>query len=103
MPSGQSVSYGAAFTTSRPSRIATVPIGYADGYTRLYSNKAGVLVNGSIAPIAGNVTMDQIMIDITDVPDNINIKEGTEVTLIGSANKKISADYLSSIIGTINY
>jgi len=103
VPSGQSISYGAAFTTSRPSRIATVPIGYADGYTRLYSNKAGVLVNGAIAPIAGNVTMDQIMIDVTDVPDNINIKEGTEVILIGGTNKKISADHLSSIIGTINY
>lgn len=104
VPAGQSISYGAAFTTLKPSRIATIPIGYADGYTRLYSNKAGVLINGAIAPVVGNVTMDQIMIDVTDVPGSTNIAEGTEVTLIGNAgNEKVSADYLASIFDSINY
>ncbi len=104
VPAGQSISYGATYTTTKPSVIATIPIGYADGYTRLFSNKAGVLINGDIAPVVGNVTMDQIMIDVTDVTDNGEIVEGTEVTLIGNAgNKKITADYLSGMIGTINY
>ncbi len=101
---GEYISYGATFKTSRESTIATVPIGYADGYTRLYSNKASVLINGGLAPVAGNVTMDQIMVDVTDIPGRDNISEGTEVTLIGNSNKKeISADYLSRLIGTINY
>jgi alanine racemase len=101
---GESVSYGATFTTSRPSVIATIPIGYADGYTRLYSNKAAVLINGGLAPVIGNVTMDQVMADVTDIADTSQINEGTEVTLIGNSNQgKISADYLSSLIGTINY
>lgn len=101
---GESISYGATFKTLRKSRIATIPIGYADGYSRLFSNKAGVLINGGIAPVVGNVTMDQIMVDVTDIPDNKMITEGTEVTLIGnSVNKKVTADYLADLIGTINY
>ena len=101
---GESVSYGATFTTSRPSVIATIPIGYADGYTRLYSNRAAVLINGGLAPVIGNVTMDQIMADVTDIADNSQISEGTEVTLIGNSSQgRISADYLSSLIGTISY
>jgi alanine racemase len=101
---GESVSYGATFTTSRPSIIATIPIGYADGYTRLYSNKAVVLVNGGLAPVIGNVTMDQIMADVTDIEDSSQIIEGTEVMLIGNSSQgRISADYLSSLIGTISY
>ncbi len=101
---GESVSYGATFTASRPSVIATIPIGYADGYTRLYSNKAAVLINGGLAPVIGNVTMDQIMVDATDIADFSLICEGTEVTLIGiSSQGRVSADYLSSLIGTISY
>ena len=101
---GESVSYGATFTTSRPSIIATIPIGYADGYTRLYSNKAAVLINGALAPVIGNVTMDQIMVDVTDITDSSLISEGTEVTLIGNSTQgRISADYLSGLIGTISY
>lgn len=101
---GESISYGATFTTSRPSVIATIPIGYADGYTRLYSNRAAVLINGCLAPVIGNVTMDQIMADVTDIADSSPISEGTEVTLIGNSSQgSISADYLSSLIGTISY
>jgi alanine racemase len=101
---GESVSYGATFTTSRPSVIATIPIGYADGYTRLYSNKASVLINGGLAPVIGNVTMDQIMADVTDIADSSQISEGTEVTLIGNSSQgSISADYLSGLIGTVSY
>ncbi|MBM3706081.1 MAG: alanine racemase, partial [Actinobacteria bacterium] len=102
--SGESISYGATFKTTRRSVIATIPLGYADGYSRLFSNKAGVLINGGLAPVVGNVTMDQIMVDVTDIEGNEKIKEGTEVTLIGnSGNKKVTADYLADIIGTINY
>ncbi len=129
--SGQSISYGATFTTKRESIIATIPIGYADGYSRLLSNKAYVLINGGYAPVVGNVTMDQIMVDVTDIKNNETIKEGTDVILIGNSrelsnslrnggkngaiintfyssklneqNNKISADYLASLMGTINY
>ena len=101
---GESISYGATFRTARPSIIATIPIGYADGYSRLFSNKASVLINGGLAPVIGNVTMDQIMVDITDIKGNRQIKEGTEVTLIGnSTSRKMTADYLADIMGTINY
>jgi len=104
VPAGESISYGASFKTLRNSLIATVPIGYADGYSRLLSNKAGVLINGAIAPVAGNVTMDQLMIDVTDIPEKSSIAEGTEVTLIGNSTfRQISADYLASLMGTINY
>ncbi|MBN1298878.1 MAG: alanine racemase [Actinobacteria bacterium] len=102
--SGESISYGATFKTNRQSIIATVPIGYADGYSRLFSNKASVLINGQAALVAGNVTMDQLMVDVTDIARKSIVAEGTEVTLIGnSSNKIISADHLASIIGTINY
>jgi len=101
---GEAISYGATFRTERKSVIATIPIGYADGYTRLYSNRSGVLINGGIAPVVGNVTMDQIMVDITDIDDNGSIREGTEVTLIGDTERReISAGYLANLIGTINY
>ena len=101
---GEAISYGATFRTRRKSVIATIPIGYADGYTRLYSNKAGVLINGGIAPVVGNVTMDQIMVDVTDIRGRESITEGTEVTLIGDTERReISAGYLASLIGTINY
>ena len=63
---GISISYGRKFTTRRPSRIATVPIGYADGYSRLLSNKSRVLINGQYAPVV-RICMDQLMVDITDI------------------------------------
>jgi len=103
---GESISYGAAFKTKRKSIIATVPIGYADGYTRLFSNKAKVLIGGQLAPIVGNITMDHLMIDVTDIMLKRNLTAGEEVTFIGDSNdsdRKITADWLAGLIGSINY
>ena len=68
LPAGHGVSYGPTFTTSRPSRIATLPLGYGDGYSRANSNRASALVRGVRAPLVGNVAMDALMVDVTDVP-----------------------------------
>ncbi len=101
VPKGEAISYGATFITKRPSIIATIPIGYADGYSRLFSNKAFVMINGDLAPVVGNVTMDQIMVDVTDVKNSSNIKEGTEVILISNqstCNTKNSADIYNNAV-----
>jgi len=68
LPPGWGISYGPTFTTSRPSRIATLPLGYGDGWPRSLSNRAGALVRGTRAPIVGNVAMEAVMVDVTDVP-----------------------------------
>jgi len=76
------ISYGRIFKTSRNSRIATIPIGYADGYTRLLTGKGKVLLNGQLAPIVGRICMDQCMVDITDIEGDVKV--GDEAVLIGS-------------------
>jgi alanine racemase len=68
----QSISYGRTFTTKRKSIIATIPIGYADGYSRILSNKAKVLINGELLPIVGTICMDTCMVDVTDARDRQN-------------------------------
>ncbi|OFI06526.1 alanine racemase [Clostridium acetireducens DSM 10703] len=95
------IGYGRKFRTSRKSVIGTLPVGYADGYTRMLSGKAKVIVNGKFAPVVGNICMDQCMVDLTDVgPVNI----GDEVILMGSdGNLKFDADDIAKILGTINY
>jgi len=101
VPPETSISYGRKFITRRESLIATITLGYADGYPRPYSANAKVIVNGVIAPIAGNICMDQCMIDVTDVP---NVKLGDEVILMGSDGKNtILADDIGKATGTINY
>lgn len=98
---GRTVSYGRTFTAEDDIVIATVPIGYADGYSRGFSGKACMLVNGKKAPILGRVCMDQLMLDVTDIKD---VTEGTEVVVFGSQDgENISVDELADIIGTINY
>ncbi|MBE6035855.1 MAG: alanine racemase [Clostridiales bacterium] len=98
---GFSVGYGRKFIAERESLIATIALGYADGYPRPYSSQAKVLVNGVTAPIAGNICMDQCMIDVTDVP---NVKVGDEVIIMGSDGKNtILADDIARATGTINY
>lgn len=100
--SGQYISYGRKFRTQRESTIATLPVGYADGYTRLLFNKAKVIINGQFAPIVGRICMDQCMVDITDIKGNVNI--GDEVILMGEENGiKIDADDIANMLGTINY
>jgi alanine racemase len=68
LPAGWGISYGPTFTTSRPSRIATLPLGYGDGWSRALSNRAEALVRGRRVPLVGNVAMDAVMADVTDVP-----------------------------------
>ena len=82
-------------------KIASVSIGYADGYSLKFSNTAELLIHGKRAKIVGRVCMDQLMIDITDIED---VKEGDEVTVFGTDNpQNISVDELAKIAGTINY
>ncbi|SFA91597.1 alanine racemase [Clostridium frigidicarnis] len=95
------ISYGQTFKTERESIIATLPIGYADGYSRLLSGKAKVIINGKFAKVVGSICMDQCMIDITDVGE---VKVGDEVILIGEyEDLKITADDIAEMMGTINY
>ena len=98
---GDTIGYGRAFTVEHPMKIATIPTGYADGYPRLLSNKGWVLIKGRRAPIVGRVCMDQMMVDVTDVPD---VEYESEVVLIGrSGDERITADDLAHLIGTIGY
>ncbi len=92
------VSYGKTYITNGNTKIATIPVGYADGYTRMLSGKAKVLVNNEPRNVIGRICMDQCMIDVTNV-NNVNV--GDEVTLFGP--KTVTADTLASLMGTINY
>lgn len=95
------VSYGRTYYTDKESVIATVPVGYADGYIRKMQNGGRVIVNGHYANIVGRVCMDQFMIDITDVPD---VSSGDEVILMGSDGKlSITAEEIANVLDTINY
>jgi alanine racemase len=101
VPVGFSVGYGRKFIAERESMIATLSLGYADGYPRPYSSVGWVLVGGKVAPLAGNICMDQCMVDVTDVP---GVKEGDEVVLMGiDGIHTILADDIASATGTINY
>jgi len=95
------ISYGNTFKTKRKSLIATLPIGYADGYSRLLAKSANVIINRKFAPIVGRICMDQCMIDVTDIG---NVKVGDQVILLGEQGSlKFNADNLAEIMGTINY
>lgn len=99
---GKSVSYGGTFVTKRQSLIATLPIGYADGYFRALSSKASVLVNGQRAPVIGRICMDQCMVDVTDIKGSV--KKGDDVVILGAMEQeKILAEQLAHLAGTINY
>ena len=102
VPAGTCVSYGRRFTTSgRATLVATVPIGYADGYLRRYGEGACALVRGQRAPVLGRVCMDQLMLDVTGVP---GVKTGDTVTLIGrDGDEAVTADGLAAASGTIGY
>lgn len=101
LPPGHAIGYGMTYHTSRESRIAVLPVGYADGYNRLLSNRAKVLVRGQHARIVGRVSMDLVTIDVTDIPD---AAVGDEVVLLGAqGDHRITAEELASIIGTISY
>ncbi|MFA5867288.1 MAG: alanine racemase [Actinomycetota bacterium] len=101
VPAGEGISYGLTFKTSRDSRIATLPLGYADGYSRLLSNKTDVLVKGQRAVNTGTICMDQFMVDVTEIA---GVEPGTEAALIGrDGGASITADEIASRLGTINY
>lgn len=98
VPVGTAISYGHTFTCNRKTRLATLPIGYADGLCRLASNSFKVAVNGHLAPIVGRVCMDQCMIDVTDIP---NISEGATVTVFGADG--VTVDDYAACCRTIAY
>lgn len=98
---GNQFSYGRTYKAENPLKVATIPIGYADGYPRYLSNKGKVLINGQFANIIGRVCMDQILVDVTDIK-NVNV--GDTVTLIGKdGQNEITADDIAKIGNTINY
>ena len=101
VPAGRSISYGRTYITQKDTKIATLPIGYADGYGRILSNKAQAIVRGKRAPVIGKITMDQTMLDVGHIQ---NVKTGDEVVLIGSQRGElITADELAKLCGTIPY
>jgi len=98
---GVSIGYGRTFFTKRRSKIATVPVGYADGYSRALSNKANVIINGKAVPVVGNICMDQFMADVTDAGE---VKAGDTVILMGAAGDTvIGADDIAKLQGTVSY
>lgn len=98
---GSQLSYGRTYTADTDRVIATVPIGYADGYNRSLSNRARMLVNGHFAPVVGRVCMDQLMLDVTGIP---NVKMGDEVVVFGHQGDQIlPIEELADMLGTINY
>ncbi|MBQ2765376.1 MAG: alanine racemase [Clostridia bacterium] len=99
LPAGVGISYGHTFVTERETRVATLSVGYADGYPRLLSNKAGVIIDEKYAPILGRVCMDQMMVDVTDIP---SAKVDSIATLMG-ADERVRADNLAKMMGTIPY
>ena len=101
VPGGVSVGYGATYVTGRPTRIATIPVGYADGYPRALSNRASVLIRGRRVPIIGRICMDQFMVDVTEAPE---VSIGDVVTLIGTdGEESISVEEISEMAGSFNY
>ena len=97
----ESVGYGRTWTALRATRLAVLPVGYADGYTRSLGNRARVLVHGRLVPVVGRVCMNIMMVDVTDVPD---ASVGDEVVIIGcQGDAEVSAEELAAMSGTINY
>lgn len=101
VPADCAVSYGGTFVTRRPTRIATIPMGYADGYPRQLSNKGWVLISGKRARILGRVCMDQFMVDVTDIP---GVEKGTPVTLMGRDGEEfLGIEELGELSGRFSY
>ncbi|MBO6143158.1 MAG: alanine racemase [Lachnospira sp.] len=101
IPAGEKVSYGGTFTTTRTTKLATVSVGYGDGYPRALSSKGYVLIRGQKAPIVGRVCMDQMMVDVTDIE---NVTRADIVTLIGKdGDAEITVEEIAALAGTFNY
>ena len=98
---GREISYGGTYVTDKDTVIATIPVGYADGYPRSLSNTGYVLINGKKAPITGRVCMDQFMVDVTDID---GVTAGTQVALFGkNGDEEITVEEISSLAGSFNY
>ena len=98
---GEAVGYNATFRAYRPTRLALLPMGYADGLSRLLSNRGSVLIRGRRAPIAGRVSMDQTIIDVTDISD---VKIGDEAVILGEqGSESVTAWEIADLAGTIPY
>lgn len=101
LPAGREIGYGGTYVTTKPTKVATVPVGYADGYRWSLSGKFYVLIHGQQAPILGRVCMDQIMVDITHIPD---VAIGNKVVLIGQhESERITAEQIAEAAGSFNY
>ena len=101
LPAGREIGYGGTYTTTKPTRVATVPVGYADGYRRGLTGKFYVLIHGKRAPILGRVCMDQIMVDVTDIPE---AQADDEVVLLGrSGDEEITMYDISRAAGVVHY
>lgn len=101
LPAGREISYGGTYKTTADTVIATIPVGYADGYPRSLSNKGRVIINGRYAPIVGRICMDQFMVNVTDIPD---AKVGDCVTLVGTdGDACLSMEEVSNLSGSFNY
>ncbi len=101
LSAGAEISYGGTFRTEKTMRVATIPVGYADGYPRLLSNKGHVLIRGRKAPILGRVCMDQFMVDVSDIPDAVR---GDEAVLMGTQGEEtITAEEIGALSGRFNY
>jgi len=101
LPAGREVSYGGTFTTTRPTTIATIPVGYADGYRRCLSGQFHVLIRGRKAPILGRICMDQMMVDVTGIPD---VAVNDKVVLVGRYGKEqITMEQIAAAAGSFNY
>ena len=101
LPAGSQISYGGTFETQRSTLVATIPVGYADGYRRSLSNRFYVLIRGQRAPILGRICMDQFMVDVTDIP---GVQAGDKVTLLGKdADLEITVEELSAAADSFPY
>ena len=101
VPAGAAISYGGTYVAAKKKRVATIPVGYADGYPRQLSNKGWVLIHGKKAPILGRVCMDQFMADVTEID---NVKKGDEVTLLGrDGDEFISIEEMGDLCGRFSY
>lgn len=101
LEAGREISYGGTYVTTKNTVVATIPVGYADGYPRSLSNIGKVIINGKYAPILGRVCMDQFMVDVTDIDD---IKIGTKVTLVGKdGDARLTMEEVSEAAGSFNY
>ena len=101
LPAGREISYGGTFVTTKDTRVATVPVGYADGYRRSLSGKFHCLIHGKKAPILGRICMDQMMVDVTEIPET---QPGDRVTLVGTDGEEtITMEQIAAAADSFNY